>query len=374
LHWTIPDPLKGVLHCAPKSAGLLIKVSSLSIHHIFPSVNRMSKTIPLISAGALGPVLDWTKANDAKAAKRLAERDLCWVAGHPPERPVPLLPAVGLLVDLSRAHGPDLPRRMAQESGILQIGPLGARALASDTIGGAIYSIAAAMAHHCTHEMVTVQRDGEDLVIHDLWSLSFDDDETVHAVQQYVAAIFASLFQLGAGPQTPSVGLTMRPHPEAGLDHLVPWLGCTVTPSALGGLLLSVPLALANCTLGGRSRVNFATGSIAEWPRLRVDNTLSESVRHLVRSMLGSETPTVDRVADYGGMSRRTLQRRLADEGTSLSSLLDEERRSLATDRAGRADGSLATLSCDLGYAGQASFSRAFRRWNGAAPSRFNRS
>jgi len=327
----------------------------------------MTRIVPLISAGALGPMLDWMAANDARAARRLAARDLAWVAGHPPECPVPLLPAVSLLVDLARAHGPDLPCRTAQARGIFQLGPLGVQALAAGTVGGAVRAIAAAMPRHCTNEMVTVEADGADLVVRDLWSLTFDDDETVHAVQQYVAAVFVSLFRLGSG-ETPLARIAIRPHPEAGIAHLLPWFGETVGPSASGTLALSVPSALASSTL---PKPPVAAGPAADWHRLRADDTLSGSVRHLLRSMLGTETPTIDRVAGYARMSRRSFQRRLADEGTSFSALLDEARRNLAIDRAGHADGSLAALSSDLGYSGQASLSRAFRRWTGVPPSRF---
>jgi AraC-like DNA-binding protein len=316
-------------------------------------------------------MLDWMAVSDARAAERLAARDLAWVAGHPPECPVPLLPAVSLLVDLARAHGPDLPCRTAQARGIFQLGPLGMQALVAGTVGGAVRAIAAAMPRHCTNEMITVEADGAGLVVRDLWSLTFDDDVTVHAVQQYVAAIFLSLFRLGAEKEAPPVRISIRPHPEAGLAHLLPWFGETVGPPASGTLALSVPSALASSTL---PKPPVAAGPSADWPRLRTDDTLAGSVRHLLRSMLGTDTPTIDRMAGYARMSRRSFQRRLADEGTSFSALLDEARRHHAIERAGHADGSLAALSSDLGYAGQASLSRAFRRWTGAPPSRFGRS
>jgi len=332
----------------------------------------MTRTLPLISAGALGPILDWMAVNDRRAAERLAARDLSWIAGHPPERPVPLLPAVALLVDLSRAHGPDLPSRVAQSRGIFNIGPLGARALGAGTVGGALGAIAAAMPHHCTHEIVTVEASAGTFVIRDLWSLTFDDQETVHAVQQYVAAVLVSLFRLASGPEAPQVVIAIRPHPEAGTGHLSPWLGDAVAPSASGTLAISVPYALAERKLDVNGLAS-ATAPAADWPRLRTDDTLAGSIRHLVRSMLGFDTPTVDLVARYARMSRRSFQRQLSHEGTSLSAILDEERRHLAINRAGHGDEALATLSSHLGYAGQASLSRAFRRWTGAPPSRFGR-
>lgn len=332
----------------------------------------MTRNLPLISAGALGPILDWMEANDARSAERLAAWDLSWIAGHPRHRPVPLLPAVSLFVELVRAHGPDLPCRMAMARGIFQLGPLGERALAERTVGGAIRAIATAMPRHCTNEMMTVQTQEGGVVIRDLWSLAFDDAETSHAIQQYVAALFVSLFRLGCEETRPAC-ISLRPHPVAGLDHILPWFGDSVLRKTQDTLVLSVPSALAQSALDLMHRPAERLHA-TDWPRLRTDGTLTESLHHLVRSMLGFDTPTVDRVAGYACMSRRSLQRRLSDEGTSFSAILDAARRDLAVQRAGHADDRLATLSSDLGYAGQASLSRAFRRWTGEPPSRFDRS
>lgn len=332
----------------------------------------MTRNLPLISAGALGPILDWMETNDARSAERLAAWDLSWIAGHPLDRPVPLLPAMSLFVELVRAHGPDLPCRMALARGIFQLGPLGARALAAGTVGGAVRAIATAMPRHCTNEMITLQITEGGFVIRDLWSLAFDDAETAHAIQQYVAALFVSLFRLGCGETRPA-RISLRPHPVDGLDHILPWFGDSALRATQDTLVLSVPSVLARSPLDLTHHPTEPPHA-TDWPRLRTDGTLTESVRHLVRSMLGFDTPTVDRVAGYAGMSCRSLQRRLLDEGTSFSAILDAARRDLAMERAGHADDALATLSSDLGYAGQASLSRAFRRWTGAPPSRFGRS
>ncbi len=261
---------------------------------------------------------------------------------------------------------------MAIARGIFQLGPLGERALAARTVGGAVRAVATAMPRHCTNEMITVGIEREGVVIRDIWSLAFDDAETAHAIQQYVAAIFVSLFRLGFG-ETRSVRITLRPHPLAGLDHILPWFGDSVLRATQDTLVLSVPSALAQSPLDLTQNPAVPV-QFTDWPRLRTDGTLTEAVRHLVRSMLGAETPTVDRVAGYACMSRRSLQRRLLDEGTSFSAILDAARRDLAVERAGHANDALATLSSDLGYAGQASLSRAFRRWTGATLSRFGRS
>ena len=67
------------------------------------------------------------------------------------------------------------------------------------------------------------------------------------------------------------------------------------------------------------------------------------------------------------GVSARTLQRRLTDEGASLRELIEEARRSASIDLL-RADKTIDEVAQLLGYSGAAPFRRAFRRWFGVSP------
>ena len=85
------------------------------------------------------------------------------------------------------------------------------------------------------------------------------------------------------------------------------------------------------------------------------------------------ESAEEESVAHALHMSRRTLQRKLAHEGTSFREVLDGVRRSLAesylTDRAV----SIPEVAFLLGFSEQSSFHRAFQRWTGLAPGRWRR-
>jgi AraC-like DNA-binding protein len=72
-------------------------------------------------------------------------------------------------------------------------------------------------------------------------------------------------------------------------------------------------------------------------------------------------------------VSTRTLQRRLADEGTSLRALSEETRRAraLALIAGGQ---SIAEVAYLLGYSEPSAFHRAFRRWTGRTPESFRKS
>jgi AraC-like DNA-binding protein len=73
------------------------------------------------------------------------------------------------------------------------------------------------------------------------------------------------------------------------------------------------------------------------------------------------------------GVSERTLQRRLQEEGTSLQKLSDAVRHELALEWLCDAALSGSEIARRLGYANHAAFSRAFRRWRGASPAEHRR-
>jgi AraC-like DNA-binding protein len=76
-----------------------------------------------------------------------------------------------------------------------------------------------------------------------------------------------------------------------------------------------------------------------------------------------------DNVARALEMSRRTLQRKLAVQGTSFRQLLDTTRHDLAQRFIEDPGQSIGEITFELGFARQSAFSRAFRRWTGMTPS-----
>ncbi|MBG6222523.1 MULTISPECIES: AraC family transcriptional regulator [unclassified Janthinobacterium] len=73
-------------------------------------------------------------------------------------------------------------------------------------------------------------------------------------------------------------------------------------------------------------------------------------------------------VAAMLAVTPRTLQRKLADAGTSFQALLDQTRYSLARDYLRTPDLSLVDIAFLLGYQEQSAFNHAFRVWAGTNP------
>jgi len=96
--------------------------------------------------------------------------------------------------------------------------------------------------------------------------------------------------------------------------------------------------------------------------------TTSERVRALLLELLPSNSATIETVAERLGMSRRTLQRRLEDEGENFRALVNATRESLARHYLTRTRMSGGEIAFLLGFEDPNSFYRAFHEWTGQTP------
>jgi AraC-like DNA-binding protein len=102
--------------------------------------------------------------------------------------------------------------------------------------------------------------------------------------------------------------------------------------------------------------------------------TVTDSVHSAIWASLSDRCPTLAGTAAALRLPARTLQRRLAEEGTSFTAELDYVRSQMA--RALLRDRSLPIeeIAFLLGYEEPSSFYRSFRRWTGRTPDQYRRS
>lgn len=81
--------------------------------------------------------------------------------------------------------------------------------------------------------------------------------------------------------------------------------------------------------------------------------------------------PSLQVTARLFNMTPRTLHRRLEGEGTSYHAILEDVRHKLAVQHLQGTRLSIQEVAYLLGYNDQANFRRAFKRWEGVAPSEF---
>lgn len=332
----------------------------------------MAGPIPLIRSGALVPFLRWMQAHGRPLEARLRAVDLAYFPHGEADLPIPLVPAIAFVAAASRADGADLPARLVSAASVPELGLIGRVALGAHTVREALVRVAAALPHHVTHELIAVRQVAGGVLVRESWALRLEG-EVRHAVQQYVAALLQALCVHSGAALPMFERVALVPHPAHGLAHLRPWFGGAIEPSRDGGLELFVPARVADRHLRAGLPDGSSSRPGATSSPLRGDGSLAASARMILGAMLSEGHPTVERLAAAAGVSVRTLQRRLGEEGTTFSHLLEAVRRDLALvglAEGGRTGGEIAGA---LGYAQQSSLTRAVRRWTGTSPRRLVR-
>ena len=95
---------------------------------------------------------------------------------------------------------------------------------------------------------------------------------------------------------------------------------------------------------------------------------LSLRVRQTVMAFLGTGNCSRGEVAAGLHIHPRTMQRRLAEEGTAFEVIKEEARRDLAQRYLSHPDLSMSQITLLLGYSDQSTFGRSCRRWFGRSP------
>lgn len=103
--------------------------------------------------------------------------------------------------------------------------------------------------------------------------------------------------------------------------------------------------------------------------RLKPASSVSKKVRTWAANRLPQGAPSIEDAAEHMNMSARNLQRKLAEEGTNLASIVDEIRQGEAQRRLKQSQDSLTAIALDLGFSDASAFSRACKRWFGKSPS-----
>ncbi|GAA5116558.1 AraC family transcriptional regulator ligand-binding domain-containing protein [Luteolibacter yonseiensis] len=91
-------------------------------------------------------------------------------------------------------------------------------------------------------------------------------------------------------------------------------------------------------------------------------------VKWVLKRLLSGSQPDLPMIARELGMGERTLQRRIADEGSSFRQLLNETRHELAREYLGDESIEIIEAAFLVGYEDPNSFYRAFRSWEGTTP------
>lgn len=188
---------------------------------------------------------------------------------------------------------------------------------------------------------------------------------------------------------------------------------CNLSP-IISGLMVGLPLRRLELRMDAESGVAFATSellvgvevhfgrprNLLAWDRDFLDHPMPQAdeltarmlerqcrellrrrreargTAAVIRSRLlrdPSRIPGLDTLARELHVDERTLRRRLAKEGTSFRTILDQVLQKTAADLLTRGNLPVAEVAHRLGYADTSAFTHAFTRWHGEPPSRYRR-
>lgn len=103
------------------------------------------------------------------------------------------------------------------------------------------------------------------------------------------------------------------------------------------------------------------------------DASFLQRVRSALAAEIARGEPALSALAARLRMSPRSLQRRLRQEGSSLSAVLDDLRAELAARYLRESRESISEVAFLLGFSEVSTFHRAFKRWTGVTPAAYRR-
>jgi AraC-like DNA-binding protein len=189
------------------------------------------------------------------------------------------------------------------------------------------------------------------------------------AVDYRLAAVLSACREIAASPIAPLIVQLPYRRP-ADVKEYVRFFDGPLEFGSLGAALLLRNEDLARPNARADNKLTGYLDSLAEQTLASVggEGTLRERVRRALWAELSEGVPSLPRLARTLGMSDRTLQRQLREEGTTFLALLEDLRREMAPSllRDGRL--SVSEVAFLLGYEDPSAFTRAFRRWFGRSP------
>ena len=284
-----------------------------------------------------------------------------------------------LVSDLAMAHTlelaaqqlscPDLGLRLATRQDLGMLGPLALAIANSSTLADALECTSRYLFVHAQSLSLALEADPYEVsgVVALRYGPRAGRDSAIQGTDLGLGFLHRSIERLlGGSYGLRSVELPYQP--VASLDRYEDFFGVPVRinrPSAM----LRVPKSIAARPLAGAdNNLRMLSRAFLAEQASEAGAATAPRVRAAVQQVLGTSPPEIASVARLLATHPRTLQRRLAAEGTSFSAILDSVRRAEARRYLTTTDMPMGQLAAMIGLTEQATFTRCAQRWWGSTP------
>lgn len=315
-------------------------------------------------ASSLGPIADFMERQGGSVIPVLEDVGLPSALLEKPEIVIPLREQFRFLERAARGDA-CFGARLGQAVRARELSTFGSWVCTAETLFQAIerahYGLNAMLQ---TSTVLTLERRGPSV----RWSIEFTEPETDgrHHNELLGISYLIDTVRTYVGERwRPEVVMTTLPAgaPRANLEDIFRTnisIGHAVTSIEFNAVLLAsgrVGTSAEREDVHGRSEPLVP----------RQDDTLA-TLAAVTDLALYEGYPRIDWVAAKLGMSRRSLQRRLDQHGTTFHRLIQDRLLHRAKSMIKSGTASITEIALELGYRDPAHFSRAFRRWTGVSP------
>lgn len=264
------------------------------------------------------------------------------------------------------SRDPAIGLKLGTEDRIERYDPITIAAVCTRSLRDAIGRIGRYKQLTCPEKIDLVERSNESAV-HFTWLLA-DEEEPAMLVDVCFAWIL-SLARRGTGrPIHP--GRVEFQRPEANRTLYEKHFQCPIKFKAAKNVLVfaKADMDAAFLTYNADLLAAVAPQLEAELKQQLAEKSFREQVKGTLKRLLAGERPGIEHVARELRLSKRTLQRRLTEDGISFQELMEEARRELARHYLLHSSLELNETAYLLGYEDANSFFRAFHEWEGTSP------
>ncbi len=262
---------------------------------------------------------------------------------------------------------PGIGLRLGAEIKLERLHPMVLSALSTESFRAAIDHIARykrlSAPEEIVHELVE-----DEWSIHFRWLLAMDVEPPV--LMEYCFAWVLTIARQGTGKKITPLRIEFV-QPRTHMRDLERYFGCPVVCDAARNVMVfrgadaELPFITRNAELLEMLAPQLDMELRTHAPE---EDNFAELVRGAIQQRLTGHRPVVEDIARDLHMSARTLQRRLQESGSSYQRVLDEARRQMARYYLRNSELELTETAYLLGYEDSNSFTRAFRAWEGMAP------
>ncbi|CAD5109943.1 AraC family transcriptional regulator [Zestomonas carbonaria] len=322
----------------------------------------------LARASALHGLAEFAALYDLQAAQLLKDAGLPGDSLERPEHLISYRKFVRLLeIGELRSGNPFFALEFGLHQGVGVFGPLLYLIRNAKDVGDALRELSQYFHLHASAAEVRLEIEGDHALLHyDV--VDIDNLPNLRLAIEIVAGVAMQLMRTLLGSRWQPSALLLQhapvvePQSYKRLLGLVPQFNTPFNAWIFDARLLETPLFSADPELHRLIRQHLSTLdqiTIRELPT---------HVQQVLRSLLPNGRVSIEQISQYLMLSPRTLQRYLAEEGTSFQQLLDQTRQAMASSHLRDSAIDLTQLAGILGYADLSAFSRAFHRWFGMSP------